>query len=110
MNQNQKKIKYILKIFLINKCLEDYDMERDRISYFEDGKGKDVLMQEEDNEKNQNDQNNNYKSISQRVNKILNDKTYISTDDMEINTIMNAGNCYHENISPKGYDAKRNYI
>lgn len=82
-------------------------MEREGISTFENGNGKEVEMQEEENEKNENDSNNNYKSISQRVNKILNDKTYISTDDMEVSIVMSAGNCYHENISPKGYNAKR---
>jgi len=54
--------------------------------------------------------NNNFKIISQRVNKILNDKTYISTDDMETTIIVNAGNCYHENISPKNYNSKRKHF
>jgi hypothetical protein len=51
---------------------------------------------------------NSYKSLSTRVNKILNDKNYVSTDDMNTSIILNAGGCYHENISPKTFNGKCN--
>lgn len=51
---------------------------------------------------------NMYKAISNRVNRLLNDKNYVSTDDMTTTIIFQAGNCYHENISPKNFNVKRN--
>lgn len=89
-------------------------MEREGISTLDVENGKELDAKDGENDKDEADSTtnnvNNYKAITQRVNKILNDKTYISTDDMETTIVMNAGNCYHENISPKNYNAKRKFM
>ncbi len=81
----------------------------ERISTLDIENGKDAEVKNGENVKDTAADSNNssYKAITQRVNKILNDKTYISTDDMQTTIVMSAGNCYHENISPTNYNAKR---
>ena len=83
-------------------------MEREGISTLENENEKDSQKKNDEMKNDGAESNTNYKSITQRVHKILNDKTYISTDDMETTIVMSAGNCFHENISPKNYNAKRN--
>lgn len=111
MKQSTKKrklsnIRYIFNL-IFNFSLNDYEMEKQGISTLDIENGKETEMTNGENNKDGADSNNSHKAITQRVNKILNDKTYISTDDMETTIVMNAGNCYHENISPKNYNAKR---
>ena len=65
-------------------------------------------MEGDDTTKEEDNNTNLNKIISNRVNKILNDKNYLSTDDMNNAVIYREGNCIHEIICPKSVEAKRN--
>jgi len=64
------------------------------------------LHEIDENIKDEENNLNVNKFITKKVDKILNDKAYLSSDDMNTTLVFSEGNCIHENICPKSSDSK----